>query len=97
MMECLCDGADFAKRGRGGGRERWREMKTSSHQSAQGKRSRPPLTDPSLPPSLPPSLSPSLGGRYIVVLIFVKWSINWDERMLLASCLGFDVATEVRH
>ncbi|TFJ82106.1 hypothetical protein NSK_006771 [Nannochloropsis salina CCMP1776] len=31
---------------------------------------------------------------YIVVLIFVKWSINWDERMLLASCLGFDVATE---
>ncbi|KAM3567253.1 hypothetical protein VYU27_010598, partial [Nannochloropsis oceanica] len=30
---------------------------------------------------------------YTVVLIFVKWSINWEERMLSASCLGFDAAT----
>ena len=23
---------------------------------------------------------------YMIILIFIKWSINWDERMALGSC-----------
>lgn len=25
--------------------------------------------------------------RYMIVLIFMKWSINWEHRMYLATCL----------
>lgn len=26
---------------------------------------------------------------YMIILIFIKWSINWDDRMALGSC-GYD-------
>jgi vacuolar-type H+-ATPase subunit I/STV1 len=33
-------------------------------------------------------------NRYMVVLIFTKWAINWDDRMLAASCQAYDVNTD---
>lgn len=39
------------------------------------------------------TLLPIIINRYMVVLIFTKWCINWDERMLAATCEFLDPNT----